>query len=117
MASRPPPPPPERLCEICVQRCGSQVGTHCAKSKNVYVYLECLSLTNCSNISGMIFWSCSKCSPAFAEELSALDRISALEQKLKCVDALICEVSLLRNEIAKIKKSDFLFRRAAKTGS
>ena len=107
--------PPTRLCEICIQRSSAQVGTHCVKCKNDYVHLTCLGITNNSNISGMIFWSCSKCSPTFAAELSALDRISAIEQKLECVDALIREVSLLRNEIATTKKPAFPFLKAAKT--
>ena len=111
MASRPPPPPPERLSEICIQLCCAQVGTHCIKCKYLYVHLACPGVLNSSNYSGMIFSSCSKCSPSFAAELSALDRVSAIEQKLEYVDALIHEVSLLRNE-----RPDFPFFKAAKTG-
>ena len=64
----------------------------------------------------MIFWSCSKCSPTFAAELSIPNGIFAVEQKLECVHALIGEVSSLRNEIATIKNLDFSFLKAAKTG-
>ena len=60
--------------------------------------------------------SCSKRLPFFPPELSALDRISAIGQKLACVDALIREV-WLRNEVFTMKKPDFLFLKATKTGS
>ena len=48
----------------------------------------------------MLSLSCSKCSPSFAAKLSASDRVSAIEQKLEYVDALIHDVSLFRNEKA-----------------
>ena len=64
----------------------------------------------------MIYWSCAGCTPIFTAELSALDRITAVEKKLDCVDSLIREVKMLRNEIALIKKPDFPFLKAAKSG-
>ena len=57
----------------------------------------------------MIYWSCNGCTPIFTAELSALDRITAVEKKLDCVDSLIREVTVLRNEIALVKKPDFAF--------
>ena len=47
---------------------------------------------------------------------SALDRITAVEKKLACVDSLIGEMTMLRNEIALIKKPEFPFIKAAKSG-
>ena len=64
----------------------------------------------------MIYWSCAGCTPSFTVELSALDRITAVEKKLDCVDSLIREVTMLRNEIALIKKPEFPFLKAAKSG-
>ena len=67
-------------------------------------------------ISGKIFWSFKKCLPIFATEMQVLDRISLIEQKLECIDALICEVSLHRNQIATKKKPNSPFLKAEKTG-
>ena len=64
----------------------------------------------------MIYWSCAGCTPIRTAELSALDRIIAVEKKLDCVDSLIREVKMLRNEILLIKKAEFHFLKAAKSG-
>ena len=64
----------------------------------------------------MIYWPCVGCTPIFTEELSALDRITAVKKKLDCVDFLIHRVTMLRNEIALIKKPGFPFLKAAKSG-
>ena len=61
----------------------------------------------------MIFWACSSCLPTFTTELSALDRISALEVKLEKVDSLISEIQLLKQEINSMKKPDYPYLRAA----
>ena len=45
-----------------------------------------------------------------------MDRITAVEEKLDCVDSLIREMTMLRNEIALIKKPEFPFFKAAKIG-
>ena len=63
----------------------------------------------------MIYWSCAGCTPSFTAELSALDRITAVEKKLDFVDSLIREVTMLCNEIALIKKPEFPFLKAAKS--
>ena len=49
-------------------------------------------------------------------ELSALDRIEVVEKILDCVDSPICEVTILRNEIALIMKPEFSFLKIAKSG-
>ena len=49
-------------------------------------------------------------------ELSALDRIEVVEKILDCVDSAICEVTILRNEIALMIKPDFSFLKNAKSG-
>ena len=54
----------------------------------------------------MIYWSCNGCTLIFTAELSSLE----------CDDSLIREVTVLRNEIALIKKPNFPFLRAAKDG-
>ena len=64
----------------------------------------------------MTYGSCAGCIPSFRAELSALDRITAVEKKLDCVDSLILDVKMLRNEIALIKKPEFPFLNAAKCG-
>ena len=64
----------------------------------------------------MIYWSCAGCTPIFTAELSALDRITAVEKKLDCVDSLIRECTVQRNEITLIKKPEFPFLKAAKNG-
>ena len=65
----------------------------------------------------MIYWSSAGCTPSFTAELSALERITAVEKKLDCVDSLIREVTMLRNEIALIKKPELTFLKAAKRGT
>ena len=65
----------------------------------------------------MIYWSCAGCTLSFTAELSALDRITGVEKKLDCVDSFIREVTLLRNEIALIKKPEFPFLKIAKSGA
>ena len=51
--------------------------------------------------------------PTFTTELSALDRISALEVKLEKVDSLISEIQSLKLEINSLKKLDYTYLRAA----
>ena len=46
-------------------------------------------------------------------ELSALDRISALEVKLEKVDSLIPAIQSLKLEINSLKKPDYSYLRAA----
>ena len=108
-----PPLPPEPKCDICMQRCYPVTTANCAKGKNVYVH-ACLGITSCSNLPGMIFWSCKTCLPTFAADISALNRISAME-KIECVDSLIRDVALLRNEVSLLRKPNFPFLNAAKT--
>ena len=50
----------------------------------------------------------------FTAELSARDRITAVKKKLHWIDSLIHEVTMLRNEIAKIKKAGFLSKSSKK---
>ena len=54
--------------------------------------------------------------PIFTAELCALHRITAIEKKLDCVDFLVPEVTMLRNQIALIKKPGFSFLKPAKIG-
>ena len=63
----------------------------------------------------MVYWTCAGCTPIFTAELSALDRNTAVEKKLDCVDSLIRDVTMLRNEITLIKKPEFPFLKAAKS--
>ena len=51
----------------------------------------------------------------FAAEISALDRISAMEKKIECVNSRIRDVALLRNEVASLRKPDSPFLNADKT--
>ena len=67
-------------------------------------------------ISGKIFWPFKKCLPIFATEMQVLDRISLIEQKLECIDALICEVSLHRNQIATKKSRILRFLKQKRRG-
>ena len=52
----------------------------------------------------------------FAAEISALDRISAMEKKIECVNSRIRDVALLRKEVASLRKPDSPFLNADKTG-
>ena len=114
----PPPslPPPEPLCNICNEPCNVQRSAFCVKCKKIYVHFGCLGFSSTANTKGMIYWSCAGCTPSFTADLSALERITAVEKKLNCVDSLIREVTMLRNEIALIKKPEFPFIKAAKSG-
>ena len=61
----------------------------------------------------MIFWAFPSCLLTFTTELSALDRISALEVKLEKVDSLILEIQFLKQEINSMKKPDYPYVRPA----
>ena len=70
-------PPTEPQRDICLQQCNPQTTSNCVKS--VYVHYTGIGIINCSNLQGMILWSFETCSPSSAAELSALDRLSAIE--------------------------------------
>ena len=116
MVPPPPPPPPETLCNICNEPCNVQRSAFCVKCKMIYVHFGCLGISSTAKIKGMIYWSCAGCTPSFTAELSALEKITAVDKKLDCVDSLIREVTMLRNEIALIKKAEFTFLKAANSG-
>ena len=52
----------------------------------------------------------------FAADISALDKISAMEKKIECVNSRIRDVALLRREVASLRKPVSLFLNAEKTG-
>ena len=107
------PPPPESLCNICNDPRNVQVCAFCVKFEKINVHFGCSGISSTANIKGLIYWSCANCTPSFTAELSALDRITAVEEKLACVNFLIREViTMLHNEIALIKKNrNFLFQK------
>ena len=41
--------------------------------------------------------------------------MSAKEKKIECVDSIIRDVAVLRNEVSVLRKPHFLFQNAAKT--
>ena len=108
-------PPPAPLCNICNELCNVQGSAFWFKPKKKYVHLDCLGISCIENIKRMTYGSCAGCTPSFSAELSALDRITADEKKLDCVDSLIRDVKMLRKEIALIKKPEFPFLNAAKS--
>ena len=65
-----------------------------------------MGILSTANIKEMIYWSCAGCSSSITAEQSALDRITTVEENLDCVDSLIHELPMLRNEIALIKKPE-----------
>ena len=89
-------------------------GGFSVKYKKIYVHFGCLGISRTANIKRIIYWSCAGCTPRFTAELSALDRITAVEKKLDCVDSLILEVTMVRNEIALIKKPEFSVSKSCK---
>ena len=111
-----PPPPREPRCNICNEPCNEQVSAFCVKCKKIYVHFVSLEISSIAIIKGMIYWSCAVCTLIFFAELSALDRIMTVEKKPDCVDSLISEVTMIRNEIALINKPEFPFLKAAKGG-
>ena len=108
-----PPSSPEPLCNICNKPCNVQLCAFCVKCKKIYVHFSCFGDSSTANIKGKIYWSFVGYTPSYTAELSASDRITAVEEKLDCVDSLIREVTMLRNEIALIKKPEFSFLKAA----
>ena len=110
------PQPPEPLCNICNEPCNVQVCAFYVKCKETHVHFGCLGISSTANFKGMIYWSCTGYTPIFTAELSVLGRNTAVKKKLDCVDSLIREVTVLRNEISLLKKPDFLFLKAAKSG-
>ena len=111
-----PPPPPEQECDICMPRCNPVKTANCVKCKNVYFHHACLEITSCSNVQALILWSFKICSSTFAAEILALDRIWAMEKKIERVNSIIRDLARLQNEVALLRKPDFPFLNAAKTG-
>ena len=75
---------------------------------NVRKYMfTCLRISITANVKRLYFCTCADRTPVFTAELSALDRNTADEKNLDCVDSLIREMTMLRNEIALIKKPEF----------
>ena len=54
--------------------------------------------------------------PSFAAEISALDKKSARDRTIECVDLLIRDVALLQKGMALLRKPNFPLLNAAKTG-
>ena len=74
---------------------------------------ESLALQICKqSFSGRV----KKCSITFAAEISALDRISAMEKKIEFVNSRIRDDALLRNEVPSLNKPDYPFLNADKIG-
>ena len=113
MALSPPPPPPNTPCTVCMGLCTEQERVVCVRCKSKCFHGSCLGIAQKTSCLGMIFWSCRSCLPIFTTELSALDRISALEFKLEKVDSLISEIQSLKLEINSLKKPDYPYLRAA----
>ena len=112
-ALSPPPPPSSTPCNVCMGLCTEQERVICVRCKSKCVHGSCLGIAQTTICIGMIFWSCSSCLPNFITELSALDRISALEVKLEKVDLLISEIQTLKLEINFLKKPVYPSLRAA----
>ena len=110
-ALSPPPPPSDPPCNMCMGVCKEQERVICVRCKPNCVRGSCLGIAQ-TNCIGMIFWACPSCLPTFTTELSALDRLSALEVKLEKVDSLILEIQLLKQEINSMKP-DYPYLRAA----
>ena len=111
-ALSPPPPPSDPPCTLCMGICTEQERVICVRCKSKCFHGCCLGIAQ-KNCIGMIFWSCPSCLPTFTTELSALDRISALEVKLEKVESLISEIQSLKLEINSLKKPDYTYLRAA----
>ena len=112
-----PPPPHEPLSNICNDPCNVQVTAFCVKCKKINVHFGCLRNSSTAIIKGMFYLSCAGCTPSFTVELSALDKITAVEKKLNCVprgDSMIREVTMLRNEIGLIENPKFPFLKMQK---
>ena len=111
-----PPPPPQPQCDIFMQRCNIIATANCVKCQNGYIHHASFGITSCSNLQAIIFWSCKTRSTTFTTYISALDRISAMEKKIECVNSRIRDFALLQNEVASLRKLDSPFMNADKTG-
>ena len=108
----PPPPPFNPPCTVCMGSCTEHERVVCVRCKSKCVNGSCHGIAQ-TILIGMIFWSSPSSLPTFTTELSALDRISALEVKLEKVDSLISEIQSLKLEIYSLKKPDYPYLRAA----
>ena len=112
----PSPQPPEPLCNVCNEPCNVPVSALCVKCKTIYVHYGFLGISSTANIKGIIYWPCAGCTTSLTAEIFALNRFTAIEKMLDCVDDLIRKVTMLRNEIALMKKPEFHFLEASKSG-
>ena len=112
-ALSPPPPPSDSPSTWSIIFCTEQERVICVRCKSKCVQGSCLGIAQTTNCFGMIFWSSPSCLPTFILELSALDRISALEVKSEKLDWLISEIQSLKLKIIAPKKSDYPYLRAA----
>ena len=81
----------------------------------IYVQFGFWEFSSTVDIKGIIKWSWAGCNPIFNPDLSALDKMTAVEKKVDCVESLILEVKIVCIKIALIKKPEFRFRKIAKT--
>ena len=110
-ASSPPPPPSDPPCTVRMGICTEQERVICVR--NISKCGSCFGIAQTTSFIGMIFWSCPSCLSTFTTELSALDRISALENKLEKADSLISEIKSMKLEIIFLKKPDYPYLSAA----
>ena len=86
----------------------------CVNYKKNYFHSGCLGVSGSANIKGIIHSSYNVCSSIIRAELSQLDKFTTVEKTFDYIESVIRGVTMLRNEIALIKKSDFLFLKTAK---
>ena len=110
-ALSPKPPPSDPLCNVCKGICSEQECVICVRC--ISKFGLCFGIAQTTSCIGMIFRSCPSFLPTFTIELSALDRIYALENKLEKVDSLISEIQSLKLEINFLKKQDYPYLSAA----
>ena len=106
-------PPSDLPSIVFMGLCAEQERIFCVRCKSNCVYGICLGIAQTTSCIGMLFWYYQSCLPNFTTELSAPDRISALEVKLEKGDLRIAEIQSLKLEINSPKKPDHPYLRSA----
>ena len=107
-----PPPSSNPPCIVRIGLCTEQERVVCVRCKSKYVTGPCLGIAKTTNCFEVIFSSFPSCLPTFTTQLSAPDQMSALDVKLKKVDALISEDQSMKLDINSLTKPSYLYLRA-----
>ena len=87
-------------CLICDMSCDLSEAIECIRCNVKRSHLTCVGIDELPSESrGVLLWCCASCEPIFKTQLSLLDRMSALEQKVSEIDSLTQVIKGLRTDV------------------